>query len=80
VLCVAPSEVAALLLKGGCTTHSCFKIPIPCHESSICSIPKTSEHVDLIHMTDLVIWNEASIQHKHVIEIVNRTFKDLCDS
>jgi len=80
VLCIAPSRVAALLLKGGCTAHSCFKISIPCHESSICNIPKTSEHADLIHMTDLVIWDEAPMQHKHVIETVNRTFKDLCDS
>jgi hypothetical protein len=80
VLCVAPSGVAALLLKGGRTAHSCFKIPIPCHESSICSIPKTSEHADLIRMTDLVIWDEAPIQHKHIIETVNHTFKDLCDS
>ncbi len=80
VLCVAPSGVAALLLKGGCTAHSCFKIPISCHKSSICNISKTSEHADLIHMTDLVIWDEAPMQHKHVIEIVNHTFKDLCDS
>jgi len=80
VLCIAPSRVAALLLKGGCTAHSCFKISIPCHESSICNIPKTSEHADLIHMTDLVIWNKAPMQHKHVIETVNYIFKDLCDS
>jgi hypothetical protein len=27
-LSVASSGIAALLLEGGCTTHSCFKIPI----------------------------------------------------
>ena len=80
VLCVAPSGIAALLLKGGRTAHSCFKIPIPCHESSICGIVKNSEQADLIRMTDLVIWDEAPMQHRHVIETVDRTFRDLCNS
>jgi hypothetical protein len=41
VLCVASSGIAALLLRGGRTAHSTFKIPIPCHEASICSFSKT---------------------------------------
>jgi len=80
VLCVASSRIAALLLKGGCTAHSCFKIPIPYHESSICSIVKISEQADLICITDLVIWDEAPMQHRHVIETVDHTFRDLCNS
>jgi hypothetical protein len=63
VLCIAPSGIAALLLKGGHTAHSCFRISIPYHESSIYSIVKNSKQADLIHMTDLVIWNEAPMQH-----------------
>ena len=77
---VAPSGIAALLLKGGHTAHSCFRIPIPCYESSICSIIKNSEQADLIHMTNLVIWDEAPMQHRHVIETVDHTFRDLCNS
>jgi hypothetical protein len=48
VLCVASSGIAAILLKGGRTAHSRFKIPIPCHESSVCGIPKSSELAELI--------------------------------
>ena len=59
VLCIASSGIAALLLKGGHTAHSCFKIPIPCYESSVCNIPKHSYLADLIYTTDLVIWDEA---------------------
>ncbi|KXN89047.1 hypothetical protein AN958_06398, partial [Leucoagaricus sp. SymC.cos] len=33
-LCVVSSGIAALLLDGGRTAHSCFKIPIPVHEDS----------------------------------------------
>ena len=37
-LAVALSGIAAELLEGGQTAHSCFKIPIPANESSVCSI------------------------------------------
>jgi hypothetical protein len=67
VLCIAPSGIAALLLKGGHTVHSCFRISIPCHESSICSIVKNSKQADLIRMTNLVIWDETPMQHRHMI-------------
>jgi len=80
VLCVASSGIAALLLQGGHTAHSCFKIPIPCHESSICSILKNSQLADLICITDLVIWDEAPMQHRHNMEAVDRTFKDILNN
>ena len=40
VLCVASSGIAALLLIGGRTDHSCFKIPLKIHEDSMCLFPK----------------------------------------
>ncbi|KAF8234346.1 hypothetical protein L208DRAFT_1145456, partial [Tricholoma matsutake] len=55
VLCVASSGIAALLLIGGHTAHSTFKIPIPIHESSTCGLSKTSKHAELICAADLVI-------------------------
>ena len=39
-LCVASSGIAALLLDGGHTAHPCSKLPIPCHEDSVCNIKK----------------------------------------
>jgi hypothetical protein len=80
VLCVASSGIAALLLKGGRTAHSCFKIPIPCHESTVCNISKRSHLADLIRITDLVIWDEAPMQHRHIFDTVDRSFKDICNS
>ena len=80
VLCVASSGIAAILLKGGHTAHSCFKIPIPCHESSVCNIPKHSHLADLICITNLVIWDEAPTQHRHIMEAVDRSFQDICNS
>jgi hypothetical protein len=80
VLCVASSGIAALLLKGGRTAHSCFKIPIPCHEDSICNIPKNSELAELMRRTDLVIWDEAPMQHKHNMEAVDTTLRDILNT
>ena len=79
ILCVASSGIAALLLQGGCTAHSCLKIPIPCHEASVCNIPKTSQLAELICITDLVIQDEAPMQHHHSMEAVDRTFRDIFD-
>ena len=80
VLCVASSGIATSLLIGGCTAHSCFKIPINSHESSMCGIKKNSQLADLIRATDLIIWDEAPMQSRHIHEAVDRTFQDVCDS
>ncbi|TDL22959.1 hypothetical protein BD410DRAFT_693710, partial [Rickenella mellea] len=55
VLCVASSGIASLLLIGGRTAHSVFKIPIPVHNESVCSFTKNSMVGELIQRTDLII-------------------------
>lgn len=77
VLCVASSGIAALLLSGGRTAHSRLKIPIQVHEDSTCSISKNSDLAELIHMTDLLIWDEAPMLHRHNHEAVDRTLRDI---
>jgi hypothetical protein len=81
VICVASSGIAALLLIGGRTSHSRLKIPILIHESSMCSIKKRSMEAELIRAADLIIWDEAPSQHRHIHEAVDRTFRDIrnCD-
>ena len=76
VLCVASSGIAALLLPGGQTSHSRFKIPLTCTEASTCDITQTSQLADLIRATRLIIWDEVPMQHKHNISAVHHT---LCD-
>jgi len=80
VVCVASSGIAALLLKGGRTAHSTFKIPIDIHESSVCHIRKNSDLADLICHTDLIIWDEAPMQHRHIHDAVDRSFRDIRNS
>lgn len=67
VLCVASSGIASLLLPGGRTAHSMFKIPIDLlSDTSICSITKESLRADLLRHVDLIIWDEAGAQHRYV--------------
>ena len=63
-----------MLLTGGRTTHSRFKIPIYIHEDSTCSISKGDE---LLKYITLIIWDEVPMQHRHVIECVDRMLRDL---
>jgi len=37
-LAVTLSWIAAILLKGGCTSHSLFKIPLDIHSESLCNV------------------------------------------
>ncbi len=80
VICVTFSGIAALLLIGGRTVHSDFKVPIEIHETSVCNIRKNSILGDLIRAADLIIWDEAPMQHHHIAEAINRTFQDICGS
>lgn len=80
VLCVASSGIASLLLPGGRTAHSCFKIPVPCHETSTCSISKQGELAGLLRRTRFIIWDEATMQHQHTVKAVSRTLSDIRDN
>ena len=76
-LAVASSGIAATLLEGGTTAHSRFKIPIDIDNNSTCNIPVQSPLAELIRQTDLLFWDEAVMQHRHVFEAVDRTFQDI---
>ncbi|CAG8778301.1 8548_t:CDS:1, partial [Rhizophagus irregularis] len=78
-IAVASSGIAALLLNGGRTAHSRFKIPIKLFENSTLNISKQSELAKLIKMTKLIIWDEAPMAHKFTFEAVDRTFRDITE-
>ncbi|XP_058725616.1 uncharacterized protein LOC131596898 [Vicia villosa] len=77
VLNVASSGIASLLLPGGRTAHSRFKIPVPCLDSSICDIPKNSDLAGLLQITKLIIWDEAPMANKCCFESLDKSLKDI---
>ncbi|GJZ51625.1 putative PIF1 DNA helicase/replication protein A1-like protein [Tanacetum coccineum] len=63
VLSVVSSGIASLLLLGGRTSHSRFHIPIDLDGDSCCGIDVTSDLAELIRQSELIIWDEAPLQH-----------------
>jgi len=73
-LAVASSGIAALLLDGGRTAHSRFKIPLKLTETSLLNISQQSDLAELIKATKLIIWDEAPMAHRFAFEAVDKTF------
>jgi hypothetical protein len=73
---VASSGIAALLLEGGRTSHSVFKIPIALARDSMCSILVQNDSAEVLREAKLIVWDEAPSQHRHCAEAIDRT---LCD-
>ncbi len=77
VLVVASSGIASLLLPGGKTAHSRFKIPLDLHDESTCNITQQMKVAELVCKVDLIIWDEAPMMHRRAFEAVDRTLRDL---
>ena len=79
ILCVSSSGISALLIHGGQTAYSIFKIPIDgLTKGLMCNISKHSSHADLLHSTVAIIWHEIGAQLWHAVEAVDCTLCDIC--
>lgn len=77
VLCVASSGIASILLPGGRTSHSRFKIPLDVDETTQLHWPSQSDLGQLFRAADLLIWDEVVMQHRHCLEAVDRKLRDV---
>ncbi|XP_026290987.2 ATP-dependent DNA helicase PIF1-like [Frankliniella occidentalis] len=78
VLCVASSGIAALNLDGGTTAHSMFKLPLDLGDGTgYWNLRNTQQRADLIREAKLIIFDEISMAHKFLIEILDRSLQDL---
>jgi len=77
MLAVASSRIASLLLLGGRTAHSRFKISIDLHDESTCNITQHIKVVKLVLKADLIICDETPMIHRQAFEVVDQTLRDL---
>ncbi|OMP07327.1 DNA helicase PIF1, ATP-dependent [Corchorus olitorius] len=77
VLVVASFGIASLLLPGGRTAHSRFKIPLTIDEWSTCEIRKGTNLAELLRQTSLVVWDEAPMIHRYCFEALDRSLRDV---
>jgi ATP-dependent DNA helicase PIF1 len=80
VLTVASSGIASLLLPGGRTTHSKFKIPVPTLDNATCEIHYDDDLAKLLQQTKLIIWDEAPMAHRFCFEALDKTLRDVMSS
>uniref|UniRef100_UPI00358E883F uncharacterized protein n=1 Tax=Myxine glutinosa TaxID=7769 RepID=UPI00358E883F len=78
-LAVASSGIAATLLEGGRTAHSTFKLPLDLtkQDTPTCNISKNSAKAKILQQCKIIIWDEATMNHKQAFEAVNRTLQDI---
>ncbi|OMP04886.1 DNA helicase PIF1, ATP-dependent [Corchorus olitorius] len=77
VLAVASLGIASLLLPGGRTAHSRFKIPLTPDEWSTCQVKKGTQLAALLQQTHMIVWDEAPMIHRHCFEALDKTLRDI---
>ena len=77
VLACASTSSASLLLSSGKTLHAQFKVPINIHDDSMCLIRRGSQLARLIAATTLVIIDESTMLHRHIVEALDRSLRDI---
>lgn len=75
---MASSGIAALLMPKAATAHSTMKIPIQnLDASSLLGIKDQSGRAALLKKASLIIWDEAPMSHRHALEAMDRTLREL---
>ena len=77
IIPVAWTGIAAMLLPGGRTVHSRFKLPLLLNESSVSSMNIESKEAKMIAESKIIIWDEASMACSFALACVDRLLKDI---
>ena len=79
-LSVAFTGIAAQLLQGGRTFNARFKFPLKADNMTTCSISKGTGLAKLLQKAKLIVWDEAPMSNKILLEALDRLLQDLMDS
>ena len=74
---MAWTGIASILLPKGMTSHRTFRLPLDLSKIET-SFLKLDSDKKLLREADIIIWDEASMITKKVLEIVDATLRDLC--
>ena len=79
-IAVSSSGISAILLPGGRTVHSRFKIPLNLYEESELNIRKNSNVAKMIYECEVIIFDEAAMLNRLIPECIDRYCKTLMSS
>jgi hypothetical protein len=71
------SGVAASIMPGGRTAHSCFKIPLTLDDKQGCGFTKQCGTAKLLQQASLIIWDEASMTKRQAVEALDYSMHDI---
>jgi len=74
---VATSGIAAILLLGGRTFHSRFKAPLRLTPDTRFNVAREDDLAALLREVTLIVWDEAAMGHRHLLEGLDRTLQDI---
>jgi len=77
VLAVASCAIAALLIPGGRTAHSRFRIPLNITDESTCEIKQGTHLAGLLKKTSVIIWDEAPMANRNCFETLDKSLRDI---
>ena len=78
-LAVATSGIAATQLFGGRTFHSRFRAPLDIQEHSVLDISVQSSLAELIRNSALIVWDEAPMANRFLLEALDRSLRDITE-
>ena len=76
---MAWTGIAAILLKGGRTVHSRFRLPFNINSESTSSITADSSEAQQLREARLIVWDEITMANVHAFNLVDRLLRDVTD-
>ena len=67
-LAVASSGIAAILLELGRTFHSRCRASLKAMPDQVLNIPAQSDLAKLFRRAKVILWDEAAMAHRHLLE------------
>ncbi|GBO29961.1 hypothetical protein AVEN_99257-1 [Araneus ventricosus] len=80
VVPIAWTGIAAIILEGGRTAHSRFKLQVPVLDNSSCRIRHNTEDGRALKAAKDIIWDECTMTPHHALSAVDRLLRDLMNS
>lgn len=73
----ATTGIAAILLKGGRTAHSGFKLPVPLLETSVSSMRINSKEANVLKEAKLIIIDEITMLPKDGLRVIDKLLTEI---
>ncbi|GFS63327.1 ATP-dependent DNA helicase [Trichonephila inaurata madagascariensis] len=72
VVLIVWTGISAVILEGGRTAHSRFKLPVPILDNSSCAVRHNTKEGQFLKAAKIIIWDECTMTPHHALSVVQR--------